>query len=219
MNKFWEKVFFVVCWLVHGVGYLSPKAYAVMHKMHHAFTDKERDPHSPNNAHSMYEMYIDTKNSYLDILKSRTTVEPHFYNNVPTWDSFDRMATSKYSRLFWLLVYIAGYWFFAPSVFVWLLLPFHVLISPISGVAINWFAHQPEASTSYTNFDQNNRSSNILRFDFLFMGEAYHNNHHANPRSVNLGYKWYEIDLGYLLIYAFSIVGITKLNKKRIQAG
>jgi stearoyl-CoA desaturase (delta-9 desaturase) len=49
------------------------------------------------------------------------------------------------------------------------------------------------------------------------MGGAYHNNHHANPRSANLGYKWYEVDIGYLLIYGLSIVGIAKLKKKRIK--
>jgi stearoyl-CoA desaturase (delta-9 desaturase) len=217
MNKFWERVFFVVSWLVHGVGYLSPTAYAVMHKLHHAFADKERDPHSSTNVNSMYQMYVETKNSYIDILKKRIPVEPYFYNNVPTWQAFDKFATTKYSRLFWLGTYIACYWFFAPSVYCWLLLPFHVLIAPITGVAINWFAHQPDGATSYTHFEQNNRSVNVLRFDFIFMGEAYHNNHHANPRSANLGYKWYEVDIGYILIYVLSIVGVTRLKKTRMQ--
>jgi stearoyl-CoA desaturase (Delta-9 desaturase) len=217
MSKFWERVFFVVSWLVHGVGYLSATAYGVMHKLHHAYADKERDPHSSLSSNSMFEMYLVTNRSYVNILKKKVPVEPYFYNNVPVWPAFDKMATSKYSRMFWLVVYVMGYWFFAPNIYCWLLLPFHLLIAPITGVAINWFAHQPDGATSYTHFEQNNRSVNVLPFDFIFMGEAYHNNHHANPRSANLGYKWYEVDIGYILIYTLSIVGVTKLKKMKMR--
>jgi len=47
MSKFWEKVFFIFTYIAQGTSYMSPRAYAIMHRMHHAYTDTEMDPHSP----------------------------------------------------------------------------------------------------------------------------------------------------------------------------
>jgi len=41
MNRFTEKVFFVLTWLFQGPNYLSPFGYGTMHRMHHAFADTE----------------------------------------------------------------------------------------------------------------------------------------------------------------------------------
>lgn len=213
MSKFWERCFYVLSWLVHGVGYLSPTAYAVMHRLHHAYTDTEKDPHSPIHSESILKMYSDTKEAYIDILKKRKIINSNFYKNIPTWDIFDNLACSKYSRLFWLIIYIIIYWIFAPNAFYWLILPFQLLLTPFQGLIVNWFAHTPASKPGYKNFSVSNYSKNLLRFDFLFLGEAYHNNHHANPSKINLRYKWYEIDLGYYFICFLQILGITKIKK------
>ena len=47
MSKFWEKMFFIFTYITQGSSYLSPYAYGVMHRMHHAYADTEKDPHSP----------------------------------------------------------------------------------------------------------------------------------------------------------------------------
>jgi len=47
MNKGWERFFFFFAWLTQGSSYLSPRAYGIMHRIHHAYTDTELDPHSP----------------------------------------------------------------------------------------------------------------------------------------------------------------------------
>ena len=39
MNKFWERFFYVLTWLFQGSSFLSPKAYGIMHRLHHAYTD------------------------------------------------------------------------------------------------------------------------------------------------------------------------------------
>jgi len=48
MSRFWERCFFLFTYMVQRSSFLNPRAYAVMHRMHHAFSDTERDPHSPN---------------------------------------------------------------------------------------------------------------------------------------------------------------------------
>ena len=34
-------------WFFQGSSYLVPRAYGVMHRMHHVYSDTEKDPHSP----------------------------------------------------------------------------------------------------------------------------------------------------------------------------
>ena len=41
MNKFWEKVFYVLTWIFQGSSYLSPYAYGIMHRYHHAYADTD----------------------------------------------------------------------------------------------------------------------------------------------------------------------------------
>ena len=64
MSKGWEKFFYVVSFFFQGSSYLSPRAYGIMHRMHHAFADTEKDPHSPKYDHNFFAMMIRTKNIY-----------------------------------------------------------------------------------------------------------------------------------------------------------
>lgn len=57
-----------------------------------------------------------------------------------------------------------------------------------------------------------NTSKNLFRFDFLMMGEGYHNNHHKHASSANFGVKWYEIDLTYLIMILLNTLGIIKIK-------
>ncbi len=45
------------------------------------------------------------------------------------------------------------------------------------------------------------------------LGEAYHNNHHKFPSSINFGVKKNEIDPIYFIILLFNRLGIIRLNK------
>ena len=49
LSKRWERVFHFATWLTQGSSYLSPRAYAILHRMHHAYSDTPKDPHSPAN--------------------------------------------------------------------------------------------------------------------------------------------------------------------------
>jgi stearoyl-CoA desaturase (Delta-9 desaturase) len=51
-------------------------------------------------------------------------------------------------------------------------------------------------------FDTDDRSTNVFWLAPLSFGEAWHNNHHAFPRSAHHGLRWWEVDPGGLLIRA-----------------
>src|SRR5262245_21992623 len=66
MSKGWERFFHFVTYLMQGPSFLNPRAYAILHRMHHAFSDTEKDPHSPRNYGNVVTMMLATKHSYDD---------------------------------------------------------------------------------------------------------------------------------------------------------
>ena len=64
MSRGWERAFYVCTYLAQGSSFLSPRGYAILHRMHHAFSDTERDPHSPRNYSNVAAMMLDTKKRY-----------------------------------------------------------------------------------------------------------------------------------------------------------
>jgi stearoyl-CoA desaturase (delta-9 desaturase) len=212
MNKFTEKVFFVLTWIFQGSNYLSPYGYGVMHRMHHAFADTPNDPHSPKYDESIFKMMWKTKTIYSAIASKKMEVDKRFTNGVPDWPAFDKIARSWPSRIFWGGIYVGVYFMFAPVWWVWLLLPIQWMFSPIHGAIINWFAHK----YGYRNYEVGDTSRNFLPFDFLMMGESYHNNHHKYGSRANFGgVRWHELDPTYGVIYLLDKLGVIKIARNK----
>src|SRR5580658_3535228 len=113
MTKFWERVFFILSYITQGSSYMSPRAYAVMHRLHHAYTDTEKDPHSPSYSSNIFSMMWRTRTFYQDIVNNRMEVEGKFTKNLPEWHSLDQFANGAVSRLLWVAIYIAFFIRFA----------------------------------------------------------------------------------------------------------
>lgn len=160
----------------------SSIAWVAIHREHHRFTDKEKDPHNPH-INGFFKVQflsmLDTPNlRYVpDLLKSKFHVWVHNY--------------------YWLLnlIYITlliivdpfsiVYAYFVPTLLVW-----H------AGSLINTLNH----TLGYRLFSTTDRSTNHVLTGFLVGGEGWHNNHHMNPANPKFGQKWWELDLGYLFI-------------------
>ena len=209
MSKTTERITYVFTWLFQGSNYLSAYGYGVMHRMHHAYADTEKDPHSPKYDENVFAMMWRTKSIYQNINKKRIDVDEKFTKNVPHWYSFDKIASSKISRIIWTISYIIFFLKFASFWWLWLFLPVIILMAPIHGVIINWYAH----IYGYANFKLKDTSKNLLPFDFLMMGEAYHNNHHKHGSRANFGgVKWHEIDPTYFIMKVLNKLQIIKLK-------
>ncbi|MFY0685860.1 MAG: acyl-CoA desaturase [Cyclobacteriaceae bacterium] len=212
MSKFSEKVFFVLTWIFQGPNYLSPYGYGVMHRMHHAFADTPEDPHSPKYDESLFKMMWKTKTVYSSIANKKLEVEERFTKNVPQWSIFDNFARSWPSRLLWGAAYFWVFWTYATEPWLWVFLPIMWLYSPIHGAIINWFAHK----YGYRNFEVSDTSRNFLPFDFLMMGESYHNNHHKHGSRANFGgFRWHEIDPTYQVIKVLNFIGVIKIKNTK----
>ena len=131
MSKFGEKVCYVLTWVTQGSNYLSAYGYGVMHRMHHAYADTEKDPHSPKYDDNLFAMMWRTKKIYADINSQQAIIEEKFTKNVPQWAAFDKFASSWGSRLGWAIAYTVFFYFFATAWWQWLLLPVAYMMAPI----------------------------------------------------------------------------------------
>ncbi len=208
-----ERLTFILTWVLHGASYLSAYGYGIMHRMHYAYTDTKDDPPSPSHDTNFFAMMWKTKTIYQDINKQRVQIDSRFTKNVPQWTKFDSFASSRFSRLLWIILYILFFVYFTTASLQWLLLPVTLLMAPIHGVIINWFGH----IYGYVNYKMKNTSKNLFRFDFLMMGEGYHNNHHKHASRANFGVKWYEIDITYLIIKLLDALGYIQLKPVRVK--
>ncbi|TDM00442.1 MAG: acyl-CoA desaturase [Flavobacteriaceae bacterium] len=209
MSKFWEKTFHIGAFLSQGSSYLSPYAYGVMHKMHHAYADTEKDPHSPKFDKTLMEMMFRTRKIYNEISTFKLKVTERFTLGVPSWHAFDLFAGNIWTRIVWALVYILIYIKFAPSAWFFLLVPIHIAMGPVHGAIINWFNHK----FGYRNFEVSDTSTNLLPIEIFTLGEGLHNNHHKNGQNPNFAHKWFEFDPTYQIIKILDFIKVIKLVK------
>ena len=77
MSKGWERFFYWSTYVAMGSSYLTPRAYAILHRLHHAHSDTENDPHSPHNSNNLFSMMWKTKDYYMQVYRRifKTDVE------------------------------------------------------------------------------------------------------------------------------------------------
>jgi stearoyl-CoA desaturase (Delta-9 desaturase) len=208
MSKGWERFFFIFSYITQGSSYMSPRVYGIMHRIHHAYTDTEDDPHSPAYDKNIMAMMWRTSITYVNIMYGRMPVEERFTKNVPDWHWFDRWGNTWYSRILWSAIYVWFYVVFAPSAWWYLLIPVHIAMGPVHGVIINWFAHK----YGHVNFETDNTSKNLFKVDLLMLGEGYHNNHHKFPSRSNFAARKGEFDPIYPVIVLLHKLKVIRMS-------
>ncbi len=170
------------------------------HRKHHAHTDQEGDPHSPH-THGGSGWRAAAKGlwyAHMGWLFDRAgQADPAKYAR----DLHEDPAMRRIDRLFplWVLVGV--------------LIPFGLgyaidgtlagaLTAAVWGGAVRIFLlhHVTWSINSVCHFFGTRRfavddhSTNVFWLSLLSMGESWHHNHHAFPRSARHGLRWYEVD-------------------------
>jgi len=205
-----EKLFYFLTWFTQGSSFLIPRAYAVMHRMHHVYSDTEKDPHSPHFFKDVWHMMIHTRLMYNNFLTGKSLPDPEFTEEyLPVWEKLDKFGDHMITRIAWVAVYTGIYIAFAPSAWWFLLLPVHILIGPVQGAIVNWCGHK----YGYSNFDNGDHSKNSEPFGIFLLGELFQNNHHKYGKSPNFAKKWFELDPTYQIMRLMSFTRIIRLKK------
>ncbi|MAR15285.1 MAG: hypothetical protein CMG21_02385 [Candidatus Marinimicrobia bacterium] len=196
MNSVTEKIFFILTWFTQGSSFLHPAAYALMHRKHHKHSDTEKDPHSPTSFNSWIKFMYKTANEY-NVFTQKVDKGDYKDKTLPRWELIEKIGDSYISRVSFGVFYFLLYLYFAPSYWLFLLIPIHILMGPIHGFIVNWFGHKH----GYRNFKKlYDNSKNTLFIDFLMLGELYQNNHHRFPKKSNFAFRWFEFDFGFFII-------------------
>jgi stearoyl-CoA desaturase (delta-9 desaturase) len=208
LSKGWERFFHACTYVTQGSSYLSPRGYAILHRMHHAYSDTPKDPHSPTNFTNAFTMMWATKERYDAFTYRKEEPEARFDGGVPEWPFVDKLGSSWVMRILWGAGYTCFYLAFATHWWMYMLLPFHFLMGPTHGAIVNWCGHK----YGYRNFNSDDVSRNTLVFDFLTAGELFQNNHHKFAMSPNFAVRWFEVDPTFAVIRVLSMLRIIDLK-------
>ena len=214
-GQFREKMLHILTWLTQGSSYLVPRAYAVMHRLHHVHSDTAHDPHSPHFFKDVIGMMLHTRDIYNDFVRGKLTAASEYCHDLPIWTGFERFADHSITRLSWVAAYIAVYAamiYYLDLSFLWFaLLPIHFLMGPVQGAIVNWCGHK----YGYQNYDNGDHSHNSEPIGLFLLGELYQNNHHKFPTAANFAKKWFEWDPTYtvmLVLHRLRIIQLVKAN-------
>ena len=216
MSPGWERFFNWLSYVSQNSSYLNPRGYAILHRMHHAYSDGEGDPHSPRGYRAMipglFTMMWKTKRKYHALAYHEEAPEPRFEGSFPHSNLLDRLGKSWVMRIVWGAGFVAFYWAFATAWWMWLLLPLHWIMGAMHGAIVNWGGHR----YGYRNFPLDDVSRNALPFDFLTAGELYQNNHHKFSMSPNFAVRWWEIDTTYQVMRLLHRLGVIDMRGAQV---
>ena len=211
-------------WLIALFGTLAGQGplidWVADHRKHHAHSDREGDPHSPNDgpwwSHMLWMMSARNRSQKghrqhwaPDLLK-----EP-----VLVW--LDRLFLPLHLA-FGVMVFGLGFWIGglagACSLLVW-----GVFLRLVNVFHVTWAVNSASHMWGYRNYETTDNSRNLWWVALLSYGEGWHNNHHAFPRMARNRHRWWEFDPTFELI---RLLGALRLAKdivadqdKRPRAG
>ena len=174
----------------------APK-WVTTHRIHHAFTETDRDPHSTRpgffwahlgwivkgTANDHDEAVL--KKYVPDLMKDKFHVLFARYYYVP-------LIVSAF------LLYAVGGW----SMVLW-----GVFLRVVVGWHTTWFVNSLAHIFGKRTFETKDDSTNNWFVAVLTFGEGWHNNHHAYPTSARHGLKWYQFDMNWVTIQLFKRLG------------
>lgn len=182
----------------------GPAQWVGVHRIHHAHSDQEHDPHSPQHgftwAHMLWCMLKDGENGRPGISAAKDLMR----DPVQRWLN-NYFVVPQFALV--LLLAAAGYglggWSLALSWIVW-----GVCVRTVLVYHGTWFVNSASHTWGYRNFETTDQSTNLWWVALFSFGEGWHNNHHAQQRSAAHGMRWWELDPTYWTIKLLKTVGL-----------
>lgn len=189
-------------WLTTG---MVTREWVAIHRKHHAMTDRNGDPHSPQ-IFSLNKVFWQVPELYRESAKDKKMIKKYSFNTPDDW--VERNVYSRHSYKGVLLMLLIDLLLFGiPGVSIWAI---QMIWIPVSAGMINGVGHY----WGYRNFECPDKSTNIFPLGFLIGGEELHNNHHTYPFSAKFSVKWWEFDLGWFYILFLSFLRLAKVKKR-----
>jgi sn-1 stearoyl-lipid 9-desaturase len=178
----------------------GPITWVTTHRLHHAFTETDQDPHSPRRG---------TYWSHMGWIFRGTA-----QNNGP---EVEKRYSPDLVRDPFLVVLDRFYW--VPTVFAGAVLMligglpmllWGIFLRTVVGWHTTWLVNSATHLWGTRRFETRDDSRNNALIAAATFGEGWHNNHHAHPRSARHGIAWYEFDVNWLQIKLFEKLRLVK---------
>ena len=197
--------FRIILWITTGQ---DRRQWVAVHRKHHAFTDTEKDPHSPL-VHGLWKIQLGNVYYYIREARNPETLARWAKDIREDW--WDRRIFSK-GTLGGILGLVLAMAVLGPDwgmfvVAVHLLLYVFVLAPSINGLG-HWWGRR--------NFG-NNSATNIRVLAWLTGGESLHNNHHAYPSSPKFSVRRSEFDPSWVVIKVLAAVRLITLVGDKVK--
>ncbi len=178
----------------------GPLSWVTTHRIHHAFTETEKDPHSPRKGIFWAHMgWLFRGNAQQHPLETHKRYSP---------DLVDDKFYQWLDNYFWITNVIVGGILFAIG--GWSMVLWGVFFRMVWGWHTTWLVNSMTHLWGTRRFETKDDSRNNALIGFLAWGEGWHNNHHAYPRSSRHGLAWYEFDFNWIQIWTMEKLGLAK---------
>ena len=160
----------------------GPIKWVSTHRVHHAFSDRPQDPHSPKRG--FWWAHVFWLFSYDDVLDHPDKYwryAPELARN-PVFQAIEKTHGLQTLVLGALLYAWGGWPFVVWGIFVRATFTYHM----------TWLVNSAAHIWGYQSFNTNEGSRNTWWVALVSYGEGWHNNHHAYPNSAAHGLRWWD---------------------------
>lgn len=178
----------------------GPLTWVTTHRLHHAFTETEKDPHSPR--HGTYWAHMGWIFRGTAQNQSWTTMVR--YCPDLTKDRF-HVLLNKY---YYVPIIVVGAALLAIG--GWSMLFWGIALRTVFGWHATWLVNSATHLWGSRRFETRDDSRNNALIAAITFGEGWHNNHHAFPRSARHGLEWYQIDINWIQIWGLRKLGLIR---------
>ena len=191
--------------------------WAATHRKHHRYSDESGDPHSPHlHEPGFWPATRQFIHSHIGWIWVPESMRPAGYQRyvMDLYRDPDLLKITL-NYLWWLL---AGMVF--PALlggllhgslqgvflgFLWGGLVRVFVMNHLTYWCINSVTHSSLGVRPYRTSD---RSSNVWFLAIPTLGQSWHNNHHAFPSSSTMWHRWWQLDLGAVVLRVFERLGM-----------
>ncbi|HEX9779905.1 MAG TPA: fatty acid desaturase [bacterium] len=192
----WLEYVFTLCGVLALQG--GPVKWVATHRVHHAFSDRPQDPHSPRRgfwwAHMLWLFPYD---ELLDEPRNFRRLAPELARDKVHW-LLERSQV--------ILTFALGGVLFALGGLPWLI--WGVFFRTVFVYHGTWLVNSASHVWGYQSYATNEGSRNNWLVALVSFGEGWHNNHHAYLYSAAHGLRWWEVDVTYLTIRLLRRMGL-----------
>ena len=178
----------------------GPIFWVATHRIHHQYSDKEGDPHTPNEggwwAHILWMLFGDIHHSNTELMSK--------YAPDLAKDRF-HVLLNKWHWVPLAIVGVALLVFGGLPMMLW-----GLCLRVVVGLHCTWLVNSATHMWGRRRFATRDHSRNLWWVALITFGEGWHNNHHAHPTSARHGLAWYELDITWLHVWVLRSLGIAK---------